>query len=100
MKEKKLKVEITELFMAQADKMRKFFGTIRRSRDVDGNHVVYGKIEINDGHIFAIAPDQNKLGENLDEMVKLILDANLHETDTVTAVNYLLTFENKRIYLN
>jgi len=74
MNDKKLKVEITELFMAQADKYRKFYGTIKRSAGM-----VYGTIEINDGQIHASAKDQWELGKKLDNMVKLILDANLHE---------------------
>ena len=95
MNDKKLKVEITELFMAQADRDRRFHGTIKRS-----GGVVYGTIEINDGQIHASAPNQKILGIKLDEMVKLILDYNLHEIDTVTSVNYMLPFENKRIYMN
>ena len=95
MKEKKLKVEITELFMAQADRDRRFHGTIKRS-----GGIVYGTIEINGGQIYASAKDQWELGKKLDEMVKLFLDADLHETDTVTAVNYMLPFENKLFYMN
>ena len=99
MKDKKLKVEITELFMAQADKYRKFYGTIKRERDDDGNLVVRGTIEINDGQIHASASNVKELGKKLDDMVKLILDADLHETDNVTAVNPFLPFEN-RIQMN
>ena len=83
MNDKKLKVEITELFMAQADKFRKFFGTIKREKDKSGNRIVRGKIEINDGHIYAIAGNQELLGKNLDDMVKFILDGNLHETEGI-----------------
>lgn len=99
MNNKKLKVEITELFMAQADKDRKFHGTIKRERDEDGNPVVRGTIEINGGQIHASAKDQWELGKKLDNMVKLILDTDLHETDCMTAVHEKMPFEN-RIHLN
>jgi hypothetical protein len=89
MKDKKLGVEITELFMAQASKDRKFYGTIKRE---DG--VVRGEIKVNDGLIFAVARDQDTLGENLDDMVKLILDADLHgdegKTSEVSGSTYFL----------
>ena len=95
MKNDKLKVEITELFMAQADRDRRFHGTIKRSAGM-----VYGTIEINGGQIHASAKDQWELGKKLDDMVKLILDADLHDMDNVTAVNPYLTFDNQRIQLN
>jgi hypothetical protein len=81
--EKKMKIEITEIFMAKAGKNgwdRCFHGTIRRERDVDGNPVVYGKIKVNDGYIYATAKDQWELGEKLDDMVLMILDGGLHAT--------------------
>ena len=79
MKNEKLNVEITELFMAQADRDRRFYGTIRRCKGI-----VYGTIEINSGQIYASAKDQWELGEKLDNMVKLILDASLHEINPIT----------------
>lgn len=79
MNEKKLKVEITELFMAQADRDRRFHGTIKRS-----GGMVYGTIEINGGQIHASAKDQWELGRKLDNMVKLILDADLHGNKSMT----------------
>ena len=80
---KELKIEITEIFMAKAGKNgwdRCFHGTIRRERDADGNPVVYGKIKVNDGYIYATAKDQWELGEMLDDMVLMILDKGLHAT--------------------
>lgn len=80
---KELKIEITEIFMAKAGKNgwdRCFHGTIRRERDADGNPVVYGKIKVGDGYIYAKAKDQWELGEMLDEMVLMILDKGLHAT--------------------
>ena len=77
---KSSKLEITELFMAKAGKTgwdRTFIGTIKRDIDVDGNPVCYGKIKVNDGFICAKAKDQWELGENLDEMVLLVLEYEL-----------------------
>lgn len=71
MKEK-MKIEITELFMAKAGKRgwdKCFHGTIKRSTDKNDNPVVYGKIKVNDQIIQASAKNQWELGEKLDEMV-------------------------------
>ncbi len=66
--------------MAKAgnDWNRCFHGTITRSNDVNGNPVVFGKIKVNDGSICAKASDQWELGEILDEMVLMVLDAGIH----------------------
>ena len=48
--------ELVELFMAKAGTKgwdRCFYGTIRRETDADGNPVVIGKINVNDGYIIA-----------------------------------------------
>lgn len=79
--EKKLNIQITEIFMAKAGKTgwdRCFHGTIRREKDENGNPVVMGKIKVKDGFIYAKANDQWELGEMLDDMVLMILDHNLH----------------------
>jgi len=67
--------------MAKAgnDWNRCYHGTIKREHDVNGNPVVYCKIKIGNGYIYATAPNQWELGKKLDEMVLLILDYNLHE---------------------
>ena len=75
---KELRIELTELFMAQADKYRCFYGTIRRELDSDGRPLVRGKIKVNDGFILAQAGHQDELGRKLDEMVIMILDYELH----------------------
>ena len=54
MKKAKLNVEITELFMAQADRDRRFHGTIKREEGL-----VRGEIKVNDGYIYAVAPNQD-----------------------------------------
>lgn len=85
MKNKKLNVELTELFMAKAGKTdftRCFHGIIKRWKDESGKPVVYSKIyvknNIHSGYIYATAKDQWILGEKLDDMVLMILDFGLH----------------------
>lgn len=78
---KSLKIEITEIFMAKAEKTgwdRRFHGTIKREVDANGNSLVRAKIKVKDGFIYAMASDQWILGDLLDEMVLLILDKGLH----------------------
>ena len=72
--EKKMNIEITEIFMAKAGKGKAswdncFHGTIKRCRDENDNPIVYGKIKVNDQIIQASAKDQWELGEKLDELV-------------------------------
>lgn len=79
MDDEKMKVEITELFKAQADEDRRFYGTIKRT-----GGMVYGTIEIGDGQIHAKAKDQWELSKKLNVMLKLILDYGLHEIKVIT----------------
>jgi len=92
---KKDRLEISELFMAQASINRRFFGTIKRSFDVDGVPVVYGKIEVLDGFILAQAETQEELGERLDELVLMALDFGLHsdtgKISVIAGMTYFLT---------
>jgi hypothetical protein len=76
---KEIKVEITEIFTAQAGWDRCFYGTIKRKKDEKNNSVVYGKIKVNDGFIIAKAADQWQLGDMLDTIVKMVLDNNLNK---------------------
>jgi len=48
------KFELSELFMAAADRDRRFFGTIKRGFDLSGHPVVWGRIEVNTGFICAM----------------------------------------------
>lgn len=103
--EKKKKIELTEIFMAKAGLGNKgfdrcFHGTIKRDFDEDENPIVYGKIKVNNGHILATGKDQWELGNKLDELVVLILDHDLHETDCVTAINPKFKFRVNRIFMN
>lgn len=78
------KLEITELFMAQADINRRFFGTIKRGYDADGTPVVRGRIEVQDGFVLAQNCCQDGLGTRLDELVKMVLDLGLHSDPGAT----------------
>ena len=80
------KFKITELFMAQADINRRFFGTIKRGYDADGTPVVRGRIEVQDGFVLAQAGCQDDLGTRLDELVKMVLDMGLHSDSGATQI--------------
>jgi len=86
MDKKKLKIELTELFMAKADWNRCFYGIIKRAMDVDGNQFVYSRIKVNQGFIYASATNQKDLGANLDEIVLMVLDKGLHDNNSITSV--------------
>ncbi|HKK61177.1 MAG TPA: hypothetical protein VJ951_01375 [Bacteroidales bacterium] len=96
---KKDKLEITEIFMAKTGKGnagfdRCFYGTIKRGHDINGNPVVYGKIKVNDGYIYATASSQWELGEKLDEMVLLILNYDLHNMSSTNSWNDITVFSS------
>jgi len=101
----KTNINITEIFTAKAGKGMKgfdrcFHGTIRREVDDNDNPVVFGKIDVNDCEIYATAKDQWELGDKLDELVIMILDHDLHETNCVTAINPRFKFDVNRINMN
>jgi len=92
---KEIKVEITELFMAQADKYRCFHGIIKRSRDENGNPLFYSKIKVHDGFIYSQESDRDRLGKNLDEICIMVLDKGLHKSGGM----YQKIF-NRKFFLN
>lgn len=101
--EKRLNIEITEIFMAKAGKNgwdKTFHGTIKRCTDKNGNPIVYGKIKVNDGIVYATAKDQWELGEKLDEMVLQVLNTKFEEKHCQIAINHGISIDNKRIFLN
>lgn len=81
---KKIKVEITEMFMGKADIYRCFFGCIKRLSDDNGNPFVFSRLVMNKGLLCASAPEQQKLSENLDKMCKMICDEGLHDNKGVS----------------
>ncbi len=94
MADKKDRYEITEFFMTQAVRDRRFYGSIKRGFDSDGIPVVYGKITVNNGFVCAMAACQDVLGERLDEIVKMVLGMGMHldagATSEVAGTNYYL----------
>ncbi len=100
MKKDKIKIEITELFMAKVDWNRCFTGTIKREWDDDKNPVFRSKIYVkNDNHdeiIYSQATKrdesqtteqlQDQLGSQVDEMLKMILDCGLTKMPAKTVM--------------
>ena len=85
MADNKDRFEITELFMTQSSKDRRFYSTIQRGSDSDGHPVVFGKIKVLNGFVCAIASNQDVLGSWLDELVLMSLEYGLHEDRGVTS---------------
>jgi hypothetical protein len=78
-KEKKQKIEITEMFVAKACPARVFWGIITRSFDDFGNPVVFSRILMeDDGLLCAQASDQKELANNLNSMARMIVFEGLH----------------------
>jgi hypothetical protein len=74
----KNRLQVTEMFMAKADPTRCFFGIIKRWNDSENNSVVFSKIIMPDGFLWAQASDQKTLGKSLDKICCMVLDENLH----------------------
>lgn len=67
------RLQITELFMAQASRDERYYGTIQRLRDSDGVPYVYGEIKVGNGFVCARADNDVELGRKLDEMVRMVV---------------------------
>jgi hypothetical protein len=79
-KEKKLLVEVTEIFVSKACKHKIFWGTITRTIDDFGNPVVFSRILMDDdGLLCAQASDQKELADNLNSMARMIVFEGLHD---------------------
>lgn len=78
-KNNKNRFEITELFMAKADKDRCFTGIIKRFKDAEGNPFVFSRIVMPNGLLCAKETEQKALGKQLDIMAKDFVDGNLHD---------------------
>ncbi|MFZ2341317.1 MAG: hypothetical protein WAW07_16525 [Bacteroidales bacterium] len=99
-KKKPLNIEITELFMAKKGKngwAHCFHGTIHREKDENGKEIaVNSKLYLKDeGYIWSRDVNQDECGENLDEMVELRLDHNIHDNPGVT-----VTIAESKFYVN
>jgi hypothetical protein len=104
-KRKLVRVEITEMFMAQADEERCFYGSITRSRDERGNPHLFSRIMIDDGLIVSSSHNQKTLGKQLDEMCVMVLDKDIHKVDGEFIIVNLLDVEysfyhREKFYLN
>jgi len=78
-KDGKKEFEITELYMAKAGFHRCFYGTIKQYTDDDGKNWEYSEIKVKDAKICSRSQVRDILGEQLDDMVLMILDHGLHE---------------------
>ncbi len=99
-KKRPLNIEITELFMAKKGRngwAHCFHGVIHREKNENGKEtVVNSKIYLpGEGHIWSRDVNQDKCGENLDDMVELRLDHNIHGNPGVTA-----TIAESNFFLN
>ena len=84
-KEKKQKVEVTEMFVAKACKHKIFWSIITRMVDDFGNPVVFSRILMDDdGLLCAQASNQKVLANNLNTMARMIVFEGLHEDRGVT----------------
>ncbi len=89
------RVEITEMFMAQADDDRCFYGMLKRTKDAKGNPHLFSRIVVEDGLINACANDQKELGKKLDEICVMVLDKGLHSNAGV-----FTTILGEKLYSN
>ena len=79
-KEKKPKVEVTEIFVAKACASMVYWGCITRTVDDLGNPVVFSRILMDDdGLLCAQASDQKSLANNLNTMARMIVFEGLHD---------------------
>lgn len=79
-KEKKQKVEVTEMFVAKACPTKVFWGIITRSVDDFGNPVVFSRILMDDdGLLCAQASDQKELAKYLNCIARWIVFEGLHD---------------------
>ena len=84
-KEKKQKVEVTEMFVAKPCRGKIFCGIITRSFDDFGNPIVFSRILMDDdGLLCAQASDQKDLANNLNSMARLICYQGLHSDHGIT----------------
>ena len=84
-KEKKQKIEITEMFVAKACPSKVFWGIITRMQDEQNNPILFSRILMDDdGLLCAQASDQKVLANNLNQMARLICYQGLHSDHGIT----------------
>jgi len=83
--EKKLKVEVSEMFMAKTSVDDCHFGIIKRGKDEKGNPYVFSRIRMPDGLLCAREDNQKILGENLDKMCVMVLKKGIPNDTNVSS---------------
>jgi len=73
-------LQITELYLIKADWHRTFMGTISREKTPEDKDIIYGKVTVLEGRMWAMGETEEQLGACLDDMCKLKLDHGLHST--------------------
>ncbi|OQB64500.1 MAG: hypothetical protein BWX96_00640 [Bacteroidetes bacterium ADurb.Bin145] len=86
-------IQITEMFMAEADG-KCFYGNLIRSQDANGNPHLYSIITVNDGLIQACASDLKELGRLLDEMCLMYLNGLHRESGNFIEIYTMKYFLN------
>jgi hypothetical protein len=94
-KEKKQKIEVTEMFVAKACRNRIFGGILTRMVDDYDNPIVFSRILMeDDGLLCAQASDQKELANNLNTMAHMIVFEGLHDdrgkTKEIFGTNFFL----------
>lgn len=105
MKKEPLKVVITEMWLAEVGD-KHFYGTIKRSKDANGNPHLFSRININDGIVQGYATNRIELGKNMDAMCAMYL-SGIHNDKGVSKTfkypNHLtipFSYAFNRMFLN
>ena len=72
--------QLTELFMAMADRERTYIGTMQRDKVDDNLTVIRGQVKVEDSMVFVKGNSVEEMWRAADVMVILILDYDLHKT--------------------
>jgi len=79
-KEKKSKVELTEIFVAKACPTMVYWGIITRTVNENGNPILFSRILMDDdGLLCAQATDQKVLADQLNTMARMVVFGGLHK---------------------
>jgi len=79
-KKENSRFEITELFMAMADRERTYIGTMQRDKIDDTLTVIRGKVKVEGNMVYVKGNSVEEMWQAADEMVILNLDYDLHRT--------------------
>lgn len=78
-KERKPKVEVTEIFVAKACPSMTYWGIITRTQDDQGNPILFSRILMDDnGLLCAQSSDQKTLAQNLNLIARMHVFGGLH----------------------